>query len=228
MSTTKLEPADGGGVLGVVAILGGTFDPIHNAHLQLADAAWRSCPLSELRWIPAGLPPHRAPPLATPADRLAMVRLAVGGRSNESVDAAEIASPSPSYTVVTLERLRRELGTSRPFGLLLGADALRSLPTWHRWEEIFSLTHLIVTERPGNPLQPSELPGALHQPWRQRRVAEAAALERAPAGKIYVFPMPPSPLSATAVRTRLKVGEPVSALLPAPVLDYIRQHSLYR
>jgi nicotinate-nucleotide adenylyltransferase len=223
MSTPKPETLRPG----LLGILGGTFDPIHNAHLQLADAAWRTCGLSELRWIPAGQPPHRPTPGAGPEHRLAMVRLAVAGRSNESVDATEIESAANSYTVVTLERLRAELGGDRPFALILGADAFLGLPTWHRWEEIFALTHLIVTERPGSRLDEKVLPTSLRPHWR-KRIVGAGALGQTPAGAIFVIPMPPCPLSATEIRARLKAGDSISALLPGPVLDYIRQHSLYR
>lgn len=224
MSTPKSDAA-GGSPLG---ILGGTFDPIHNAHLQLADAAWRTCGIDELRWIPAGQPPHRAMPGASSEQRLAMVRLAIAGRPNESVDAAEVESPVNSYTVVTLERLRAELGANRPVALILGADAFLGLPNWHRWEEIFSLAHLIVTERPGCGLAEKALPAALQGHWRKRRAGSADALKRSPAGAVFAFPMPPCPLSASEIRARLRAGDPVSGLLPAPVLDYIRQHSLYR
>jgi nicotinate-nucleotide adenylyltransferase len=223
MSTLKSEHERG-----VLGILGGTFDPIHNAHLQLADAAWQTCGIDELRWIPAGQPPHRAAPGANAEQRLTMVRLAVAGRPNESVDAAEVESPVSSYSVVTLERLRAELGAARPLALVLGADAFLGLPSWHRWEEIFSLAHLIVTERPGTGLGEDTLPAGLQPHWRQRRAGSAEALKRSPSGSIFTFPMPPCPLSASEIRARLKAGDSVAGLLPAPVLDYIRQHSLYR
>ncbi len=130
------------------AMLGGTFDPVHYGHLRFADEVRRSLGLKELHLVPAGDPPHRSGPVASAADRLAMLRLAVAEFPGLVVDSREVDRAGKSYTVLTLEALRRE-DAQRPLLLLVGADAFRGLPSWHRWRELFALAHLVVVARPG-------------------------------------------------------------------------------
>jgi nicotinate-nucleotide adenylyltransferase len=212
---------------GPLGILGGTFDPVHTAHLRLAEEAMAQLGLASVLWLPAGSPPHRAPPQASAADRLAMLQLAVAGRPAFVIDEAELASPAPSYTVPTLERLRSVHGKNRALVLLLGADAFLGLPAWHRWREIFLLSHVAVVSRPGFDLSPQAMNGALAEEFR-RRQSPVAALAAAPAGNIVPFAMAAGTVSATDVRTVLQQRGDARQLLPAPVLDYISRHALYR
>lgn len=216
----RLEP-------GPLGILGGTFDPIHHAHLRLAEEARSALGLAEVRLIPAGQPPHRAQPGSAPSDRLAMTRLAVAGLPGFSVDAAEVLSNAPSYTVVTLERLRAELGPTRPLVLLMGADALRGLHTWFRWESLLDLAHIGVATRPGYTLEPASLPLPLADALRGRLCPDLAALGHSPAGLVCRFDMTPLDISATTIRQLLQRGESPRFLLPDGVLDYIQTHHLY-
>jgi len=212
-----------------IAILGGTFDPVHYGHLRLADDVRRALNLSEVRLIPAGDPPHRGGPAASAADRLTMLKLAIAGFPGLALDDREIEREGKSYTVLTLEELRRE-SPQRPLLLLVGADAFLGLPTWHRWRDIFSLAHVIVVARPGVELVPS-LPAALATEWKKRRTADPQVLFSTPAGAIYQQPITPQPISATAIRRELARGaqgrNAVGELLPPAVLAYIDQHRLY-
>jgi nicotinate-nucleotide adenylyltransferase len=210
-----------------LGILGGTFDPIHTAHLRLAEEAVRQLRLGSVLWIPAGQPRHRATPAAAPEHRLAMVKLAVAGHSDYQVDDTEILSDVPSYTVPTLERLRGELGEERPLVLLMGADAFLGLATWHRWRELFRLTHIGVASRPTFALATETMPAELADEFRRRHRSQFTALATTPAGAIFSFPLAAGTVSSTEVRAKLRTGEAPDALLPAPVLDYIRQHRLY-
>jgi len=217
---------------GTIGVLGGTFDPVHRAHLHLARAARSQLGLARVLWIPAGNPPHRHPPEATSAHRLAMVRLAVADEAGFEVDDAEVLANSPSYTVPTLERLRRNMDAEQPLVLLLGADAFLGLPAWHRWQELFSLAHLAVAARPGAALDANHMNPALADIYRQRRQDSPAALAQKSAGAIVGFtiePVEPPDLSATAIRQGLHDGkaDAVAAMLPPGVLDYIQTHSLY-
>jgi nicotinate-nucleotide adenylyltransferase len=209
-----------------LGILGGTFDPVHTAHLRLAEEAMRQLDLGGVLWIPAGQPRHRAAPLAPPDHRLAMVRLAVAGHPEYRIDDTEIRSDAPSYTVPTLERLRRGPGGERPLVLLMGADAFLGLATWHRWQELFRLAHIGVASRPTFDLAAEAMPAALAEEFRRRR-GGFAALAKSPAGSIATFPLSAGTVSSTEVRARLQQGAVVDELLPAPVLDYIRRHRLY-
>ena len=212
-----------------VALLGGTFDPVHYGHLRFADDVRRALHLAEVRLVPAADPPHRAGPVASAADRAAMLRLAAAEFPGLVVDERELARGGPSYTILTLLELRSELG-SRPLLLLLGADAFRLLPTWHRWRELFALAHIVVVSRPGSPL-PGELPPPLAAEWNARITADPAVLLSTPAGAIYEATIAPQPIAASAIRTELARGAQgraaVSGLLPAAVLAYINQRHLY-
>ena len=212
-----------------VALLGGTFDPVHYGHLRFADDVRRALGIDEVRLIPARDPPHRAGPAATAADRLAMLRLAVVEFPGLVVDERELRRDGKSYTVLTLEELRREQ-PQRPLWLLLGADAFRGLPDWHRWPEIFALAHVVVVARPGVALT-ADLPGALADEWRRRLTRDPAVLFSSPAGAIFEERVSPQPIAATAIRAHLARGSKgrlaVAGLLPPAVLAYIDQHHLY-
>lgn len=217
---------------GPLGILGGTFDPVHRAHLHLARGALARLGLSGVLWIPAGQPSHRQAPHAPAEHRLAMVRLATAGEPRFEVDAVDAMAAVPSFTVPTLERLRRSYGAERPFVLLVGADAFLGLPTWRRWRELFALTHIAVAARPGAALDERNMDAELAALFRARHRPDAAALGAAAAGAIVCFeiePVDPPDLSATAVRDLLRGGDGarLANLLPPGVLDYIRRNHLY-
>jgi nicotinate-nucleotide adenylyltransferase len=213
-----------------IALLGGTFDPVHYGHLRFADAVRRALGLSEVRLVPARDPPHRDSPMASAADRLAMLKLAVTEVPGLVVDDRELRRDGKSYTVDTLAGLRRDY-PDRPLLLLLGADAFRGLPSWHRWRELFDLAHLVVVERPGVDLE-AALPAPLPAILRERVVAEPAILFWRPAGAILRQPIAPLDVSATAIREHIAGGaggaEMNRGLLPPAVLAYIDLHHLYR
>ncbi len=212
-----------------IALLGGTFDPVHYGHLRFADAIRRRLGLREVRLVPARDPPHRAGPQASARDRLAMLELAVAEFPGLVVDPRELARDGKSYTVLTLSELRTE-APERPLWLLVGADAFLGLPTWHRWHELFTLAHLVVVPRPGVALVDA-LPPALVLEWNARVTQDPAVLFSSPAGAIYEAYVPPQPISATAIRVALAQGpaghQEVAQLMPRAVLAYIDQHGLY-
>nr|MBL8412201.1 nicotinate-nucleotide adenylyltransferase [Dechloromonas sp.] len=211
-----------------LGLFGGTFDPVHFGHLRLAEEAVAHLGLGGVRWIPAGQPPHRGVPQVTSAQRLAMVRLATAGNPGFFVDPSEVEAAAPSYTVHTLERLRRELGPEQSLVLLVGADAFAGLTTWHRWRDLFSLAHIAVSHRPGFPVETASLTHDLATEFTDRRLADAAGLNAAPAGRIITFAMTQLAISATQIRKLLSNRLSARYLLPDSVLDYIQTHSLYR
>lgn len=209
----------------MIGVLGGTFDPIHYGHLRPAHEVQQRLALESLRLVPAAVPPHRALPVATAAQRLRMVELAVPEFPGLVADDREIRRGGISYTVVTLEGLRHERG-AQALCLLLGADAFFGLPTWYSWERLFDLTHFVVMQRPGQPLPVGDaLP-----PWAVRRVcATVDELARRPAGGILFVPVTPRDVSATQLRATMGRGEmPPVDVLPPAVWHYIRSNNIYR
>jgi nicotinate-nucleotide adenylyltransferase len=212
-----------------VALVGGTFDPVHYGHLRLADEVQRMLDVADMRLVPAGDPPHRGAPHASAAHRVAMLELARAEFPRLAVDTREIDRNGKSYTVLTLESLRAE-GSARPLLWIVGADAFLGLPTWHRWRELFDFAHLVVVGRPGVELE-GALPPTLAPEWRARATRDRKALRTAPAGAIYRQDVTPQPITATAIRAALARGRDgiaaVRGLLPAGVLSYIARNGLY-
>jgi nicotinate-nucleotide adenylyltransferase len=187
-----------------VGILGGTFDPVHNAHLAIAQRALDALDAARILWIPTGVPRYRDPPVAPAAHRVAMLALAISGEPRYALDERELAPGASGYTFDTLSALRADLGASVPLVMLIGADQYRKLGSWHRSSELFSLCRFAVFGRPSTAAPPAESPpGVLH------------------------VDMAPIPVSGTQIRAHLARGEDVSAMVPGPVLEYIRRHRLY-
>jgi nicotinate-nucleotide adenylyltransferase len=182
-------------------MLGGSFDPVHNAHLAVAHAAMECLGLSKILWIPSGTPPHRGAPVAAAGHRAAMVRLAIAGEPRFVLDEREIRKAAPGYTVETLEDLRAELGNNADLALLIGADQYARLDTWHRWRDLFALARIAVFARPGETLADAE--------------------------RVTVVPFAPLDISSTGIRSRIAAGDSPSELLPRAVLDYIQTNRLY-
>jgi nicotinate-nucleotide adenylyltransferase len=212
-----------------VAVLGGTFDPVHFAHLRLAEELADVFDFSAVRFIPAAIPPHRGEPRASAQHRLRMVELAIAGNPLFSVDDRELRREKPSYTYDTLIELRAEIG-ARPLCLLMGADAFVALTTWHRWRELFDLAHIVVARRPGYPLAElaASLPGPLKEQYLRRHLPDHNTLRLEPAGRIFTHELTALDVSATALRALIATGGSLRYLLPDSVIAYIEEHNLYK
>ena len=126
-----------------IAILGGTFDPVHNAHLAMAEAALKHLPVEKVVFMPTGSPRYRAAPHASGADRVAMLKLALKGKSKFTIDERELAPDATGYTVDTLKGFRDKVY------FLMGADQYAKLDTWRNPDEVRKLAELVVFARPG-------------------------------------------------------------------------------
>ncbi|MEJ2059818.1 MAG: nicotinate-nucleotide adenylyltransferase [Gammaproteobacteria bacterium] len=208
----------------MIGVFGGTFDPVHFGHLRPALEVLQHLQLDGLRLIPACVPPHRRLPQASADQRLHMLELAVDGEAGLKVDRRELDRTGPSYTVDTLRGLRQELGETRPLCLIMGMDAFAGLRSWHEWETIPRLAHLVVTHRPG-----AVVPGDLWESaWLESaRTTAVEDLRRVPAGRVLFTPVTQLDISATAVRELIARGESPRYLLPSRVWDYIRAEGLY-
>jgi len=211
-----------------IGILGGTFNPIHYAHLRLAEELADALALESVRMIPASIPPHREAPRVSAQHRLEMVQLACADNARLRVDDRECRRSGPSYTVDTLRELRSELGAQQPLCLLMGVDAFVALTTWSRWEELFELAHIAIAQRPGFSLDAGVLPGALAEQFETRLTETVSDVHMRPAGLLTVCPITALDISGTAIRAGIAQGRSPRYLLPESVLDYIRQHRLYK
>ncbi len=211
-----------------IGILGGTFDPIHYGHLRLAEEAADACKLARVVLIPAALPNLRTAPRTSAQHRLQMVRLAVQGNSRLHVDGRELGREGVSYTVDTLEELRRELGATQPLCLILGADAFLRLPAWHRWMQLFDLAHVVVAARPGYDLAAAVIQSAeLEAEWRARLTRTVSSLGERVCGSIVSIQIPLLEISASDIRARIVHAASVRYLAPQTVLEYINAQHLY-
>lgn len=207
-----------------VGILGGTFNPIHLGHLRAAVELVTRLDLAMLRVIPCAQPPHRPEPAISAMARVEMVRLAVAGVPELCVDERELRRPGPSYTVDTLRQLRVEYATT-PLCLVMGSDAFSGLTTWHEWEQLIELAHLVVIARPGTrpPLNPR-----LAQLVRECEVNDARSLRQALSGLLLFQEITPLAISSSEIRRLVEAGHSIRYLVPDAVYDYILAHGLYR
>jgi nicotinate-nucleotide adenylyltransferase len=208
----------------MLGILGGTFDPIHHGHLRTALDVAEAVGLDEVRLIPLRHAVHRGQPETPAALRLAMVQAAIAGEPRFVADDREIRRDAPSYTLHTLQSLRAERGTVEPICVLVGGDAFAEFLTWHRPHDILGLAHLVVMQRPGEPM--AEDP-ALRALIERHRTPDGTELQTRPSGRILFQPVTQLAISATDIRTRLRAGRSVRYLVPDAVADIIGREGLY-
>ena len=209
-----------------LVLLGGSFDPVHNAHVALGGYFARLLAPDELRIIPAGNPWQKDPLNASAADRVAMLRLAFDRQPVPVViDEQEIRRQNGSYTIDTLRAVRAEAGPDASIAFVMGADQLLHLNTWHEWRTLFDLAHLCAASRPG--FSTDALPADVAREF-SRRAATASQLRDTPHGLTFLALNLAVDVSATEIRSLLAQGERPHRLLPVSVLDYIEQHNLYK
>jgi len=208
----------------MIGIFGGTFDPVHFGHLRPALEVQQALGLNEVRFIPAGQPPHRETPYASTPQRLSMLRTAIDDQPGFVVDERELRREGPSYMVDTLASLREEVGQT-PLCLILGYDAFLGLPGWHQWNSLIELAHLVITHRPG--WNHDELDDALQSLVKQCETGVERLSEQAAGGLLFV-PVTQLDISATIIREQIRAGQDIRYLLPDTVYRIIREQKLYR
>ncbi len=194
-----------------IGVLGGTFDPVHNGHLHIADTLRAALNLDRVLWVPAGRPPHKSDQIvSSDRDRLAMLYLALAASATDEISTIDIDRSGPSYTADTLEILAGQFPSARLF-FLMGEDSLRDLPTWHHPERILRVAELAVAGRPG---VESDL--------------ESLELQVPGVGKrVHVVPTEEVAISSSEIRRRVRENQSIGGLVPAIVEAYIRDNELY-
>jgi len=206
-----------------IGIFGGTFDPVHIGHLRTAYELLHEVDMEQINFVPCGLPPHQKSPTASADVRLSMLRTAIEGIAGFVVDERELNRAGVSYSVDTLESFRQEF-PDRPIGLIVGMDAYLQLDSWHRWEDILKLAHVIVARRPGASLPDSGTPGDL---FAHCGVAEYSDLRQQPAGRVLVHSVTQLEVSSSAIRELISQGGNPRFLVPDSVATIIDASGCY-
>lgn len=212
-----------------LGILGGTFNPIHLAHLRVAEEVREGCGLDRVLFIPAAVPPHKAVAEDIPfAHRLAMVEAAIRDNPRFAVSDIEIRRPGKSYSVHTLEALRRERPDDE-FYFIIGMDSFRDLASWKEYPRLFALAHVVVATRPGiETADPrSLLPVAIMKDFCYNCASKSLRNHLSGTSVIF-FEEIFLDISSTKIRRLVEAGRSVRYLVPPAVLDYIDRHGLYR
>ncbi|MET3132567.1 nicotinate-nucleotide adenylyltransferase [Oxalobacteraceae bacterium GrIS 1.11] len=211
-----------------VALLGGSYDPVHNGHVALGRYFAGHLQPDQLRVIPAGAPWQKEAIQASPTQRADMVKLAFADLALPVVvDCQEIERAAPTYTLDTLRQLRSQFGAQASIVFLMGADQLQRLDTWRDWQQLFDYAHFCVAPRTGFALNGTEVPPAVAEAFA-RRLAPLERIRNTPHGLTYLAKDFAVDISATQIRAALQRGDTANSLISPLVLDYIEQHNLYK
>jgi nicotinate-nucleotide adenylyltransferase len=207
-----------------VGILGGTFDPIHCGHIDVADWAAQTLGLSRMFVIPSNIPPHRPQPFASAYHRFAMVSMAVAGHQGWRAADLELRGGAPSFTSATLTRFRQRGYSPSELFFVIGADAFAEIGSWRDYPRILDAAHFAVVSRPG--LSVKELPRRL--PRLADRMARPPIDDIAQMDPLIILiDSATADVSSTAIRQRLADGESIAGLVPPNVQQHIEHHGLY-
>ncbi len=207
-----------------IGILGGTFDPIHNGHLHIANTIYQRLNLQAVHLIPCYEPVHRDAPLASAQDRLAMVKLATADQPGLIADDREITRGGPSFMIDTLHSLRQDFAHT-PLCLIMATDAFEYFDKWKNWQEIAAIAHLVVVNRDDYPL-PNV--AALQTLLAKNQSENPQALKQTLGGRIYFIQIPKVDVSGTEIRRLITHNKTPKGMLPETVLNYIQTHQLYK
>ena len=197
-----------------IAIMGGTFDPIHYGHLATAEAVRYAFGIEKVVFIPAGCPAHKEQEKVSQKEhRYQMTVLATASNPNFEVSRMELDRPGVTYSVDTVAQIRQVCGEDTKLYFITGADAVHDLDTWKTPERLITLCEFIAVTRPG--YQKKDL------------AAEVGQIQTLYPGKIHYFEVPALEISSSDIRSRIRKGMPVKYLLPETVEEYIQNHHLY-
>ena len=204
-----------------IALYGGTFDPVHVGHLEVARKVSQLFEIEKLIFVPAQMAPHKiGRPVTEPIHRYAMLALATQDDPQLVISTFELDAPNRRYTVETVEHFQRKLGDSTELFFIMGADSWSEITTWYEWERLLTMTNHIVVTRPGFAM-PTAHVGSLNQ-----RIGDM----QTPGSGIYFTDVVMQDVSATNIRRLARQGrtDDLVGLVPGPVLDYIKKYRIYR
>lgn len=207
----------------MIALFGGTFDPVHLGHINMAEQCVAELELAELRFLPCAIPVHKAQPKITDIHRLSMLELATQSNKAFTIDKRELVRQGPSYSLLTLQEYRAEQSNS-PIIFLMGMDSFNSLTSWYEWQAITQLCHIVVYQRPGEVYTPNS---ALANYVKQAQVETSELLRSKKAGHCHFLTGPSFDAASSDIRKIINNQKPMEQFLAPSVIDYIRTHQLY-
>ena len=208
-----------------IAILGGTFDPVHNGHIQASLSIQSNFNFDSYYFLPCKTPTLKPPSSANTQQRIEMLQLAIRNHPDFKLDLREIKRDSPSYMVETLTSFRKE-NEHAAITLIMGYDAFLSLPQWYQWERIIELANLLIINR--NQFSTHPMPESISKLLMQHKTEFNTDLLTKPAGVIYLFNAGNYEISSTHIREELKKNKLVETKLPKEVYEYIKLQALYQ
>lgn len=213
-----------------IGLLGGTFNPIHLGHLRAAEEVEEKFSLDTVLFVPSYIPPHKlTTEMAAPEDRLAMVKLAVRGRPRFAASSVEIEARQTSYSIITLDKVKRTYPDARLF-FIVGVDAFLEIETWKSYRDVLEQCRFIVVSRPGHRLGQAKkvLPGEYRDKILHARgpgrVDQRSILKH----RIFLVGIRALDISSTEIRSRIRRGQPIKGLVPEAVEEYINNNKLYQ
>ena len=210
----------------MIGILGGTFNPIHNGHLHLAERLQQTLAFEAIRFMPASIPALKDVPNISAEQRAYMVELAIVDHPTFQIDSRELERVGPSYTIDSLISLRKELGDKMSICWLIGSDAFAKLNTWHRWNELLNHCHFVVVKRPLS--EELNWNAEVKLLLETHQTNDANTLKKSASGKVLIQEIEALDISSTQIRQHIASKTNVSDVMPSSVIKYIQQHQLYQ
>lgn len=207
-----------------VALLGGTFNPIHFGHLNLANCLVDYLHVESVRMIPCAIPPHRETPSVSAEKRLAMLQLAIDDHPLLTSDDLELRKSTPNYSIETVQQIRQQVGEETPLFFCIGMDSLLTIDSWHHWQQLLDYCHLAICPRPGYKLP---IKGHLAEWIEQNLCDDIERVKTLAQGCLHLCKIPLKDISSTAIRDSIKCAQSIDHLTPKSVVNFITKHSLY-
>ena len=207
-----------------VALFGGTFNPIHFGHLNLANNLVDYLQIESVRMIPCAIPPHRETPNVSAEHRMAMLALATAGNNAIVADDLELKRKGTSFSIDTVTQVRQDIGAKTPLFFCLGMDSVSTIDSWHRWTDLLDNCHIVACSRPNYHL-PKD--GVVTSWVEQHLCEDLTELKKQSHGCVHLCKIPPLDISSSSIRDSIKCGKSIDQMTTQSVVNYIRQHSLY-
>jgi nicotinate-nucleotide adenylyltransferase len=208
----------------ILGILGGTFDPIHYGHLNIAEFCMHEFSMDQIIFIPCHIPSHRPTPQANSSERLAMLKIAILGYDKFSIDTIEMDKDTESYSYNTLTELRKKF-PEQNLSFILGMDSFETLNTWQNYNKILDMCNIIVVNRPGYEIPDTNWSNEI---LRRHLITNKEEFLQHKHGKVFMISIPPQDISATQIRNILKQKSGDLINVPTKVKEYMDQHNLYK